>query len=364
MFIERLKLHNFKNHKNTNWLFSPGNNLITGRNGTGKTNLLDAIHMICLGKSYFSGRENQILQWDADFYRLEASIYRGEVPEKIVVKFDGKNKKIEKDDLPVKSIADHVGQYPCTVVAPEDIALILGQSDIRRKLIDQTLCQTDATYLKYLMQYNLLLKQRNALLKQQNPKTILLDSYDASLLSLGAFIHTARIKYFKEIMPDVTKLHAQLSGGQDQIDISYSSQLSSEDFATLLYKNRHKDILYQRTHAGIHKDDIAMLIQKAAFKSCASQGQIKTMVFVLKIAQYQYLRKNSGIKPILILDDVFDKLDPFRIEYLFKILKDKNEFGQVFISDTNANRISQMSDWSENPENKTFIMSKINGLEI
>jgi len=317
--------------------------VIHGNNGSGKTNLLDAIHLLCLGKSYFSGIDTSMIMWGKEFYRIEGIFETNNIEEKIVVKFDSKHKRIERDDIVVKSIVEHVGRFPCTVIAPQDILLVTGLSDLRRKFIDQTICQTDHQYLSDLIQYNQLLKQRNAYLKQANhdykTMSLILDSLDQRLIVFGESIYKKRALFFNQFIFEFDKIQRYLSKEKDEIELAYISALEEGSFQELLEANRKRDFYLQRSSIGVHKDDLKLTLNKTLLHRSGSQGQLKTVVFALKMAQYRYLNAVSGKYPILLLDDVFDKLDPNRISYLMELLNDPMNYGQIFITDTSSNRL-------------------------
>jgi DNA replication and repair protein RecF len=345
MYLKYLTLTQFKNHSLTKWSPEGRIQVVTGRNGTGKTNLLDAIHLLCLGKSYFSSGDAQHATWGTDFYRVEATFESSKGQERVVVKSDGKNKKIELDDIPYKTVAEHVGRFPCTVVAPQDIALVVGFSEVRRKFLDMSISQTAPAYLKDLMQYNQILKQRNALLKNGASihVDIVLDSLDQRLIPLAERIFKSRADFFENFMPVFEEIHQILCGGSDPLSIKYLSGLSTGDFTVKLQQSRHKDKLLQRTAMGIHRDDFSLEIKGSPLHKSGSQGQIKTAVFALKMAQYHFLSQQLQERPILLLDDVFDKLDPFRIDYLMSIINDNHQYGQIFVTDTYPDRLLNMA---------------------
>ncbi len=345
MYLKYLALTQFKNHSLTKWFPEGRIQVVTGRNGTGKTNLLDAIHLLCLGKSYFSSADAQHASWGSDFYRVEATFESLRGQERVVIKSDGKNKKIELDDIPYKTVAEHVGRFPCTVVAPQDIALVVGFSEVRRKFLDMSISQTTPSYLKDLMQYNQLLRQRNALLKSGATAhgDIVLDSLDQRLIPLAERIYASRADFFENFIPVFEEIHQILCGGSDPLCIKYVSGLSSGDFTVQLRHARHKDKLLQRSTIGIHRDDFSLEIKSSPLHKSGSQGQIKTAVFALKMAQYHFLSLQLQVRPILLLDDVFDKLDPFRIDYLMSIISDNQQYGQIFVTDTYPDRLQKMA---------------------
>jgi DNA replication and repair protein RecF len=330
MKLNQISIRNFKNHEFTQWQIQHRINVIHGNNGSGKTNLLDT----------------SMIMWAKDFYRIEGIFETNKINERIVVKFDSKNKRIERDDIVVKSIVEHVGRFPCTVIAPQDIMLVTGLSDMRRKFIDQTICQTDSKYLSDLIQYNQLLKQRNAYLKQANrdfnSMTLILDSLDQRLVVFGEAIYKKRSLFFEKFIPEFDKIQKYLSKENDEIALNYVSVLSDGSFREILKNNRKRDFYLQRSSVGVHKDDFKLTLNDTLLHRSGSQGQLKTVVFALKMAQYRYLTNVIGKFPILLLDDVFDKLDPNRISYLMELLNDPMNYGQIFITDTSSHRLQSI----------------------
>jgi DNA replication and repair protein RecF len=344
MNLRFINLVQFKNHLQTRWSIDGRILVITGKNGAGKTNLLDAIHLLCLGKSYFSGQDVSQTMWGKDFYRIEGIFESERGREKVVVKTDGKSKKIELDDLAYKTIADHVGKFPCTVIAPQDISMVSGLSELRRKFLDVSISQTNPDYLRTLMHYNQVLKQRNALLKKGTgfQSDVILNGFDQTMVPLAESIFRARTYFFEEFQPVFSSIHAELSGGADRLTLRYDSVLQKRPFEQVLSQARSHDKLLQRSTQGIHRDDFRMELGEAPLHKSGSQGQIKTAVFALKMAQYHFLTRQLKTKPILLLDDVFDKLDPQRIAYLFELLRDAGQYGQIFITDTYPERLKDM----------------------
>lgn len=345
MYLQSIKIEQFKNHQGTLLKPCSGVNLILGKNGMGKTNLLDAIYFSLFGKSYFSSREVQNLMHEAIYYRIESRIQTPEDAFKIVIKYNGKTKTIESDDVAYKSIADFIGIFPVTFITPGDVDLVIGGSEIRRKFIDQTLSQTQSGYLNVLMQYNKVLKQRNALLKQLSSQgqsdSEVLKALDLQLEQYGQPVFEYRANFITSFQPVFDRIYQTISEKNETIQIKYLSDLQNAAFQDGLQSNRRKDLILNRSNFGVHRDNLELTLRGFPLQHEGSQGQIKTAVLALKLAQYAYLREASGKQPILLLDDVFDKLDPFRIEQLLRIIT-AEDFGQVFISDTFSNRLEEI----------------------
>ena len=342
MHLALLKLTHFKNYEFQELKFCPRLNLIAGLNGMGKTNLLDAIYYLCMGKSHFTNTDRNVVQHGRDFFRLEGLFFLKEKKEKVVARVQpGKLKVFEKNDSPYLRLSDHVGLFPIVFKAPDDIALALEGSEQRRRFLDNTLCQIDNQYLQHLLTYNKVLQKRNALLKQAAghlpPDPALLEVYDAQLLQPAVYIFEKRKDMVEKLTPVFNHYYRSISYEQEEAVFTYRSQLKDNSLARLLIENREKDRLLQRTTAGIHKDDLHFRMNERPLKTFASQGQLKSFVLALKLAQYDLLNEEKGLSPILLLDDLFDKLDEKRIKHLLELLV-KEKFGQVFITDTHPER--------------------------
>ena len=312
----------------------------------GKTNLLDAIHYLCMTKSHFIASDRDVMQYGAEFLRLEGHFLNSGKKERIVARFIPNTSKIfEKNDIPYPKLSEHVGLLPLVVVAPDDTALAREGSEERRRFIDNTLSQSDPLYLKNLIFYNRVLKQRNTLLKDGATSGYLdidlMKIYNEQLLAPAAFIFERRKDLAASLSPIFNKFYQQISGNQETVSLVYSSQLEKSDFADLLLSNFEKDRILQRTTAGVHRDNLVFKINQRDVKKFASQGQLKSYILALKLAQYELLRQHKGFSPILLLDDLFDKLDEQRVQQLIELLMNEN-FGQIFITDTDNDRIEKI----------------------
>lgn len=343
-FFDNIKLIQYRNYNISEFHFSERIIGIYGLNGTGKTNLLDAIYTLCFTKSYFSKSEINNVLYGSLGYRIDGSI-SGEKNYTVscIVRENLKKEFILNEEL-YKKFSEHIGLITCVMIAPDDVEIINGGSEVRRKFIDTILSQTESEYLAHLIYYNKVLQQRNSLLKQLNQHTsndfTLLDTLDKQLVEKGSLLLNKRIAFFEEYIPLVLKNYTNISESDSKVDFTYNHQFTHTNFSTLLKEYRKKDITDQRSQVGIHKDDLNILIHEKPFKSVASQGQKKTLLFALKLAEYEYLRLKKGFYPILLLDDVFEKLDSERMHNLLKRVSDKN-YGQVFITDTHKERLEQ-----------------------
>lgn len=352
MYLQALKLTNFKNYEAQTLLFSEHLNCFVGQNGAGKTNLLDAIYYLCMCKSHFKTSDRNITRHDSNFFRLEGNFVTP-IPQekkqldKIIAKVEPrKRKEFERNHAVYERLSEHIGTYPVVMIAPDDTLMAKEGSEERRRFLDNTLCQLDNQYLIHLMQYNKVLAQRNKLLKQMaEARTfdeILVQSYDVQLIPSANYIHQKRIEWMSDFEPIFKEYYNQISGEKEAVKCVYQSKLTETNITELLQESIEKDRILQRTTAGIHKDDLKFIFNDVAVKQFASQGQLKSYILALKLAQYELLRKQKGITPILLLDDIFDKLDVNRVQQLLELLIKKNSFGQIFITDTHENRVTEI----------------------
>jgi DNA replication and repair protein RecF len=346
MYLKQLSVINFKNYAAAELTLSKGVNAFMGNNGAGKTNLLDAIHYLSLCKSYFNPIDSQQIKQGTDFFIITGSFNRNEQQETIACSVKRNQKKqFKRNKKEYQRLADHIGLLPLVMVSPYDISIIIEGSDERRKFIDNVISQTDNFYLDELIIYNKVLANRNALLKQiadtgkYDPG--LLEVLDEQLTVSGNRIFEKR-KAFMEVFTEIFDKHYQfLSDNAERVELTYESQLLSDDFAGLLKKNIERDRILERTTAGIHKDDLQFVIHDMPMKKFGSQGQQKSFLIALKLAQYSFLTQQKGFKPLLLLDDIFDKLDDNRVTKLMQMVSDNN-FGQVFITDTSSTRVENI----------------------
>lgn len=345
LFLRQLQLVQFKNYEKLDQQFSKRIVCLTGKNGTGKTNLLDAIAYSCIGKSYFQSTDKHCVKKGEDFFRIAAK-FEGALKGELVVKYKiNSGKDIEWEEKKFDRISDVVGRIPLVVIAPDDIIDFLSGSQQRRRFLDFTISQYDKQYLKDLMQYNRLLKQRNASLKSVEgvhhlDKTLLF-TLSKQMDALASNIHNSRLKFIKTFEPELTSAYATISNKSEAIACTYSSQLEEKPLYELHKEYFDKDAHLQRTTKGIHKDDLNVQIDGEPLKIYASQGQRKSFILALKTAQYYWLYGQTKRKPILLLDDFFEKLDASRLAALVQLVLDM-KFGQVFITDTDADRVQHL----------------------
>lgn len=346
LYLESLTLVQFKNYANQQIECSPRLNCFVGLNGMGKTNLLDAVYYLCMGKSYFNLTDQFLVLHGADFFRLVGQFQREGKAERVVIKVQPRRRKeIEWMGQVYDRLSDHVGRFPVVIIVPDDTRLITEGSEDRRRFVDNTLCQLDAQYLRQLIQYNHLLRQRNALLKQtegrENGTRSLLLVYDRQLAGPAHYIYTARENFLRDFAPRLEEAYRAIAGEQESIGIQYRSHLAEASMEELLTARMEKDLILQRTTGGIHRDDLLFTFGEHTLKRVASQGQLKSFVLALKLSQYQVLKADKGEPPILLLDDIFDKLDPQRVRQLLGLIL-QDDYGQVFLSDTDPERVRQL----------------------
>ncbi len=345
MFLKQLQLTNFKNHEKKEYHFSKNLNIFFGKNGVGKTNTLDAIYLLCIGKSYFNTSDINMVHFNHDFYRIKMQLLDTEENNVVIsYKLRG-SKNIEINKQKQGRISSLVGKFPVVMLCPSDQNVIVGSSEHRRKYMNQSLCQVNSNYLSTLMQYNKILKQRNAFLKQQkgrlNNKT-LLHTYNDSLIPLGKNIFEERIKLLDHLKSYFTESFTHINAKKEAFSLHYNSQLLNKNFEQLLYESEAKDIALGRTTKGIHKDDLSLKIHKHTVKEFGSQGQQKTLLTALKLTQFNYLKNNLKKVPLFLIDDIFDKLDKERSLNLVAFLSSQE--GQVFISNTSKDAFSVLDE--------------------
>lgn len=317
---------------------------ICGPNGIGKTNLLDVIYYCCFTKSYFSPSDAQNIGFGKEGFRLQSKFLKYSEEKNVTCIHRGQKKEFFLNEVPYEKLSNHIGLLPAVMVAPDDIEFVNGGSELRRKYIDTIICELDQEYLQKLIIYNKLLQQRNSLLKQYNVAggfdEELLHVIDEQMDAPADYVYKKRLLYFEEIKPLAEKFYSLISKGKENLEVKYQSGLHEEHFSEILLRNREKDRFTQRTNGGIHKDDIRFGFNGQAFKTIASQGQKKSLLFAMKLAEFDTIKKHKGFAPILLLDDVFEKLDGDRMQELLRWVCKEND-GQVFITDTHRDRLEQ-----------------------
>ncbi|HET8830330.1 MAG TPA: DNA replication and repair protein RecF [Pelobium sp.] len=347
MYLKKITLVNFKSYDEAELTFIDGANAFTGNNGAGKTNLLDAIHYLSLCKSYFNPIDSQQIKQDRDLFMLQGVFDKNENDELIACGVKKNQKKqFKRNKKEYQRLADHIGLFPLVMISPNDISLILEGSEERRKFIDTVISLTDASYLDELITYNKTLQNRNAMLKQIADSgkydPTLLEIYDEQLVASGNNIFEKRKLFMQIFTPVFDEHYKYVTDEAESVNLIYESPLLNTGFASLLKQNLEKDRVLQRTTQGIHKDDLVFQVhENMPLKKFGSQGQQKSFLIALKLAKYSFIYQQKGFKPLLLLDDIFDKLDDLRITKLMKMVS-AEDFGQLFITDTSAERVKRI----------------------
>ena len=340
MRIESINLVNFKNHETLNLNFHKRINFILGNNGIGKTNILDAIHYLSFCKSFQKNPDRINVKYGELFFSIRGVFNKNELNQEVYLAFDQKRlKKIKVDDQFCEKFSDHIGRFPIVMTTPFDSSLILNFSDTRRKFMDILICQMDSIYLHKIIIYRKLLKQRNILLKNKNVHEDDITIYDSRLHDISKYIFNKRKEIINTLREKVCYYYREISNGED-VDLVYKSQLFDEELDSLLKKNFQKDKILHYTSCGIHRDDIDFFLKNNTFKKNASQGQQKSLILALKFAEFDILKEKLNFNPLLLIDDLFDKLDEHRIKKIMLLIQ--NNFGQVILTDTNSIRVKNI----------------------
>lgn len=347
MYLYNLKLNNFKNYSEAEFELSEKINCFIGDNGAGKTNVLDAIYYLSFCKSYFNPVDSQNIRHGEDFFAVHGNYFRnGDKKDQISCLQKRSTRKIfKRNKKEYDRLADHIGLLPLVMISPYDRDLINEGSEARRKYIDGVISQFDKLYLDNLLNYNKALSQRNILLKKfaETGKFDMssVEIWDEQLIKYGNNIYEKRKSFLNEFIPIFQHYFSFISGGSEKVSVDYASQLHEENLQNLLGANLDRDRLVKYTTSGTHKDDLDFKIEGYPVKKFGSQGQQKSFVIAIKLAQFEYTKNIKGFKPILLFDDIFDKLDDKRVEMIIKLVSD-NSFGQVFITDTQRKRIEKL----------------------
>lgn len=343
MYVESLSLVNFRNHIEAEFHFDSGVNCIVGKNGSGKTNVLDAIHYLSMCRSYLNPIDKQNIRFNEQFFVIQGCWIKDEQPIELYCGVKSGAKKVfKKNKKEYNRLADHIGHFPVVMISPYDTDLISEGSEVRRKWMDGIISQFDHAYLADLQRYNKVLDQRNALLKQQFEHGFFdresIEIWDEQLIHYGTAIHNKRREFIEAFIPLFQFYYKWISQEQEMVSLSYESKLTETNFHVLLQQAQHKDARSQHTTVGIHRDDISFLLEGLPIKRFGSQGQQKSFLIALRLAQFDWLKERLKQTPILLLDDIFDKLDNQRVAQLMALVS-KNTFGQVVVTDTDEKRV-------------------------
>lgn len=353
MHLQKITLVNFKNFESQTFDFQEKINCFVGNNGVGKTTVLDAIYYLSFAKSYFNPTATQNIKHTEDFFIIEGEYQINNKTDHVVCSLKRGNKKVVKRNGKVyEKFSEHIGYLPLVIISPGDSDLIVDGSDTRRKFMDNVISQSDKMYLQTIIKYNKVLAQRNSLLKYFAANRVFdalnLNVYNEQLESYGSIIFKKRTEFLEAFIPIFKERYAAISSSKEQVNLVYKTQLDEAGFMELFEQNIERDRILQYTSAGVHKDDLSFEIDGYPIKKFGSQGQQKSYLIALKLAQFDFIKLHAKIKPILLLDDIFDKLDDLRVEQLINLVNN-NEFGQLFISDTHKQRTEDVVKKTNQP---------------
>jgi len=357
MYLKKLSLTNFKNYDQADLELSPRINCFVGNNGVGKTNILDAIHYLSLTKSFFNNIDSINIRHGEDYFIINGTFVSDYEEDQIYCAFQKQKQKVlKKNGKEYQRLSDHVGKYPVVMISPADSALISEGSEERRKFMNKIISQYSATYLDSVLKYSKALQQRNKLLKDfKSAGTFDADTlsiWDSQLVKYGEFVFRERVQLVDELVPVFQEHYSLISSEKEKVRLSYRSHLLEGDFGEALQNSITKDRYLEYTTTGIHKDDLLLEMNEHSVKSLGSQGQQKSYLVALKLAKFDYIRRKSGLSPILLLDDIFDKFDAERVEQIIKLVGNQR-FGQIFITDTHQSRLHDILA-SHNTDYKLF----------
>ncbi|MBN2485174.1 MAG: DNA replication/repair protein RecF [Bacteroidales bacterium] len=345
MHIQNITLINFKNFAEETISLHPKVNCFVGNNGVGKTNMLDAVYYLCMTKSYFQLSDQYSVRQGSAFMALQAGFEINGTNDEIYCALKtGNRKQLRKNKKEYPKLSDHIGNYPVVMISPSDSSLISDGSDERRKYLNAVISQYDHGYLNDVILYNKILVQRNKLLKdfQKTPGAAeLLEIYTEQLIPCGVRIFEKRNTFLNKLLPIFKEFYSVISQNSENIGLKYVSQLTGKHFGELLSKSHNADLQAQTTTCGVHKDDIDLLMDGCPIKKIGSQGQQKTFLVALKLAQFSFIKQVKNITPILLLDDIFDKFDIHRVKQILNMVSG-NSFGQIFITHTNEQRMKEL----------------------
>jgi len=360
MYLKNLTLTNFKNYEQTDLEFSARINCFVGNNGVGKTNILDAIHYLSLTKSFFNVIDSISIRHGEDFFIINGVFAGSGEENQIYCAFQKQKQKVmKKNGKEYQKLSDHIGRFPVVMISPADSALISEGSEERRRFLNKIISQYDPVYLDSALKYNKALQQRNRLLKEFNESgkfdndTLLI--WNAQLVRYGEYVYLERKNLVNELIPVFQEYYSMISSEKETVRLSYRSHLSEGDFAEALLNSVSKDRFLEYTTVGVHKDDLLLEMDGFPAKSLGSQGQQKSYLVALKLAKFDYIQRKSGISPVLLLDDIFDKFDAERVEQIIRLVG-SSRFGQIFITDTHQSRLNEILS-SHDTDYRLFMIS-------
>lgn len=343
MILQHLNIVNYKNIAEAQLDFSPQVNCLIGDNGMGKTNILDAIYFLSFCRSYLNQTDASVINHNEQFMMLQGHYLRRSVDEDISLAMQrGKRKVLRRGGKAYQRLSEHIGLLPLVMASPMDWDLIRGGGEERRKFINLIISQSDASYLSELIRYRKALEQRNAMLRQELADPVLYESVELQMSTAGQSIYEARQRWIEQFTPIFMRYYSAIAGEQEQVSLHYHSHLDEGPLQQQLAQLRQRDLLLGYTSHGVHRDDIDLLLGDHSMRRTGSQGQCKTYSLALRLAQYSFLKANTPTTPILLLDDIFDKLDATRVERIVNVVADGERFGQIFITDTNRTHIDSI----------------------
>ncbi|MCH5228607.1 MAG: DNA replication/repair protein RecF [Muribaculaceae bacterium] len=344
MTLDNIEILNFKNIPNAKIEFSPGINCLLGMNGMGKSNLLDAIHLLSMARTISSLPDASIMK-----HGEEVMLVKGDFTTDAGAKdtiscglAKGKRKSLKRNGKEYAKLSEHIGNYPVVISTPEDARIVSGSAEERRKLMDMVISQADPEYLNALIRYNRALDNRNKMLRAGVKDPILYESIENTMVEAAQLIHERRAQWVNEMAPIVEELYNRIAGNREKTEISYKSALNTATMKDVLANNRAKDQILGFTSGGVHRDDLEASLDSHSLRALGSQGQLKTFAVALRLAIFRYLKKKKGVTPLLLLDDIFDKLDAQRVENIMKEVTGDGNFGQIFITDTNRKHLDDI----------------------
>jgi DNA replication and repair protein RecF len=360
MYLKKLSLTNFKNYDQTELEFSPKINCLVGNNGVGKTNILDAIHYLSLTKSFFNNIDSISIRHGEDYFIINGTFEKDGEEDHIYCAFQKQKQKIlKKNSKEYQKLSEHVGKYPVVMISPADNALISEGSEERRKFLNKIISQYNAEYLDSVLKYSKALQHRNRLLKDFKLTgrfdNDALSIWDSQLVKYGTYVFNERDLLVNELIPVFQEHYSMISSEKEEVKLSYRSHLAEGNFSDALINTVVKDRFLEYTTIGIHKDDLLLEMNHHPVKSLGSQGQQKSYLVALKLAKFDYIKRKSGISPILLLDDIFDKFDAERVEQIIRLVGNQR-FGQIFITDTHQSRLHEILS-SHKTDYKLFMIS-------
>lgn len=351
MTLKNIDIVDFKNIASATLEFSPGVNCLLGMNGMGKSNLLEAIHILSMAKPMSAIPDNALVRHGSEMFLVKGEfLSETDASDTIACGYaKGKGKSLKRNGKEYKRISEHIGRYPIVTVTPGDSQLVSGPGEERRKLMDMVISQARPDYLSHLIRYTRSLESRNRMLRAGVRDALLFESVESGMEESAAMIHAARREWVEQLAPKVEECYARLADEREKTAISYRSQMDGKSLRQLLDERRQKDSVLGFTSAGPHRDDIEASLDGYSLRRLGSQGQVKTFTVALRLAIFDYLKNASGITPLLLLDDIFDKLDARRVEKIMHEVTASGIFGQIFITDTNRKHLDDIIAGMEGP---------------